>query len=479
MEAEVVVVPAYGTSKASPHHAAGWDDRAALLPPQLSELPLGSGETVVFCGGGPEWAPHVLAALAAGRYVLAPQGAAYASYLEGDRGQSWDPAAGAAGLLSVLEGTSQDPGHREAITRRAAAWARRWTVARTAAELEQFALALAADRPSRTRPQPEAWVLRREIGIGDVVFGLCSAQALKQRDPHCRVTYHTAPEHREWVSRFPCVDEVTSGAFQPPPGVRVVDWETNFPSTVALDRATAMGQIAGVEACWPRGPQLPAGWLRQVRPLLPPRRRLRIAFAPVSKGTHVSRSLPLETAVELAELLQQVGEVVWVEAELQPGKLPGGVTDLSGRLTLPEVVGVLAQCDVCVSVDSGLLFLAAALGTPVVGLFTHIGALQRLWLAPQFVALQPSLPCAPCGEGLDAFACLRGRGFREQTPLPCVRTPWKKHLAEAVQRAITPDPLAHRVVWNLAPGGERLAWDVDTLPAPWLLPSPTGGFPQR
>jgi heptosyltransferase-3 len=48
--------------------------------------------------------------------------------------------------------------------------------------------------------------------------------------------------------------------------------------------------------------------------------------------------------------------------------LPGAI-DLVGQLTLPEVVACLENADLFVGNDSGLMHLAAATGTPTVGLF--------------------------------------------------------------------------------------------------------------
>ena len=40
------------------------------------------------------------------------------------------------------------------------------------------------------------------------------------------------------------------------------------------------------------------------------------------------------------------------------------------RLPLPEVAGLLARADLVVGIDTGLVHLAAALGTPTLALFT-------------------------------------------------------------------------------------------------------------
>ncbi|MBE2203117.1 MAG: glycosyltransferase family 9 protein [Chthoniobacterales bacterium] len=51
-------------------------------------------------------------------------------------------------------------------------------------------------------------------------------------------------------------------------------------------------------------------------------------------------------------------------------RLPGSVVDLSGRTTLPELIGILRAARFVVSVDSGPMHLAAALGVPLLGIHT-------------------------------------------------------------------------------------------------------------
>lgn len=58
----------------------------------------------------------------------------------------------------------------------------------------------------------------------------------------------------------------------------------------------------------------------------------------------------------------------------------GLVEDLRGRYSLPEVVGALASCRAVLTLDNGILHLAAASGTPVVGLFRY--GIHRLWCPP-------------------------------------------------------------------------------------------------
>lgn len=54
--------------------------------------------------------------------------------------------------------------------------------------------------------------------------------------------------------------------------------------------------------------------------------------------------------------------------------------DLRGTLSLPQVAGLIAKCRLVVTVDNGIMHLAAASGRPAVALFRH--GIRRLWLPP-------------------------------------------------------------------------------------------------
>ena len=58
----------------------------------------------------------------------------------------------------------------------------------------------------------------------------------------------------------------------------------------------------------------------------------------------------------------------------------GFVQDLRGEFTLPQVVGALARAKRVLTIDNGILHLAVAARTPVVGLFRF--GIHRLWAPP-------------------------------------------------------------------------------------------------
>lgn len=85
-----------------------------------------------------------------------------------------------------------------------------------------------------------------------------------------------------------------------------------------------------------------------------------------------------------------------------------GVTDLRGAFTLPQVVGALAEARLVVTLDNGILHLAAATQAPTVGLFRE--GIHRLWCPPTgrvFPVVGPTgaaISKVPANEVLRAVA---------------------------------------------------------------------------
>jgi lipopolysaccharide heptosyltransferase II len=72
------------------------------------------------------------------------------------------------------------------------------------------------------------------------------------------------------------------------------------------------------------------------------------------------------------------------------------ITNLVGETTLPEALGVIAKARFAVGPDTGLMHVAAAVGTPVVSLW---GATSPTRTGPynfQELVIQGKAPCVPC-----------------------------------------------------------------------------------
>ena len=90
---------------------------------------------------------------------------------------------------------------------------------------------------------------------------------------------------------------------------------------------------------------------------------------------------------------------------------PARCLDLTGRLSLPEMVEWVRLSELMVSNDTGPMHVAAALGTPVIALF---GPTEPRRTGPYHQldhVLQLDLPCVPCLKGhcayVKPFECLR------------------------------------------------------------------------
>ena len=73
-----------------------------------------------------------------------------------------------------------------------------------------------------------------------------------------------------------------------------------------------------------------------------------------------------------------------------------GVANLVGRTSLKEAIGIIAQAQVAVGPDTGLMHLAAAVGTPVISLW---GATSPSRTGPygfEELVIQGTADCAPC-----------------------------------------------------------------------------------
>jgi ADP-heptose:LPS heptosyltransferase len=73
-----------------------------------------------------------------------------------------------------------------------------------------------------------------------------------------------------------------------------------------------------------------------------------------------------------------------------------GAVDWVGKLSLDETVASIQACDLFVGIDSGLLHIAGAVGTPCVGLFGPIDPALRLPPETPSIGVVADVPCLGC-----------------------------------------------------------------------------------
>jgi ADP-heptose:LPS heptosyltransferase len=109
---------------------------------------------------------------------------------------------------------------------------------------------------------------------------------------------------------------------------------------------------------------------------------------------------------------------------------PGRCLDLTGKLSLTEMVEWLRLSELMVTNDTGPMHVAAALGTPVVALFGPTEPRRTGPYGQLEHVLQLELPCAPCLKS-------RCRYFK---PLECLSALSPTTVFDAVQKRLASGP---------------------------------------
>lgn len=130
-----------------------------------------------------------------------------------------------------------------------------------------------------------------------------------------------------------------------------------------------------------------------------------------------SKQWPLAHYAAAARSLLAQGHAIWVlgsPKDAEAGRLiaeqaPGAI-DLCGRTRLEDAVDLLAAASGCISNDSGLMHVAAALDLPLVALFGSTSPEHTPPLSPAAQVLRLGLDCSPCFQRtcpLGHHRCLR------------------------------------------------------------------------
>jgi heptosyltransferase II len=196
--------------------------------------------------------------------------------------------------------------------------------------------------------------------------------------------------------------------------------EKKLPRMIDQCAALALPADAKHPSDWPL-PELTvaAAELAAWRERLNPRHARAIAIAPGAVGP--SKRWPAAYYRELAATLGRDGIDVWIvggpgEKALAQEIAAGlsNVRDLTGA-DLRQAILALAAADVAVSNDSGLLHVAAALGTPSIGIFGPTSPWHWAPLNPLAAVVQAEieLDCRPCHKPecrLVHHRCMRDIG---------------------------------------------------------------------
>jgi heptosyltransferase-2 len=150
-----------------------------------------------------------------------------------------------------------------------------------------------------------------------------------------------------------------------------------------------------------------------------------IAIHPGSGGYSLARRWSAEGFAQVADaLVERHGARIVLVGTLADGVsqvaslMRSEAVNLEGKTNLGQLAGILKRCDLFIGADSGVMHLAAAVGTPLVAIF---GPSNHCAWGPwprdgHHIILHADLPCSPCSytgyrvgrrEGCEAMTCMK------------------------------------------------------------------------
>jgi len=189
--------------------------------------------------------------------------------------------------------------------------------------------------------------------------------------------------------------------------------ERQLPRMIDRCAALTLPKGAALPADWPKPelvvPQADASAWRARRGLGDGRPV--VALAPGAVGP--SKRWPIASYAELAKRLAADGMAVWVLGSPAEAPLAAEIVGAAGPaavdLTSPDLrnaILALKLAQACVSNDSGLVHVAAAIGTPTVGIFGPTSPWHWAPLNPLAAIVETTIdvPCRPCHKPTCRYA---------------------------------------------------------------------------
>ncbi len=294
---------------------------------------------------------------------------------------------------------------------------RRWRNAKRDARNQWFRLDLRVRRLAGRRP---LILVQREAGIGDIISSFPALSALRARHPRALIVYITSPAFMPIVQMSGLVDRIVEPERPCEPGqAQPRDFDHYFlpqmdderpagerPHRPPIHLVDGFSRELGV-APVSRQPRLhvPYKAARRIEARLRGLERAEGPLVGIQVGPSWDvRMWPMEHWDALAARLQrelgatvlQLGADFHAETGAAKSDRVAGAVDWVGQLTLEETAAALARCDLFVGIDSGLLHMAGAVGTPCVGLFGPIDPALRLPPETTSLAVVADIPCLGC-----------------------------------------------------------------------------------
>jgi ADP-heptose:LPS heptosyltransferase/glycosyltransferase involved in cell wall biosynthesis len=224
-------------------------------------------------------------------------------------------------------------------------------------------------------------------GVGDMVMAGPALRALKKQDPERTIRLAIPRTHLELAKLYQLADEYDVQDVNEA-DERVCIHDLYYPEHQGdwgnpdVHRSAVIAQHVGVDPdeLEPFAVTVDPEMLKQVRGQfletfdVDPSSGVVIAL----ESGNAHRALPIGYIQQLASQVKRMGGTPIITGLQQRGIRTHGVIDMTGQTSLPFMAALVALAGAVVTVDSATLHMAAAVGTPVVGVFTLFQPAARL-----------------------------------------------------------------------------------------------------
>jgi ADP-heptose:LPS heptosyltransferase len=293
----------------------------------------------------------------------------------------------------------------------------------------------------------------RPGGIGDIICTFPAVLALRGKYPGCRIIYLTRHEFVPVVEMSGCADQVVGRDYiRGDPRITLRDFDLVFQPALTDERPPSdqphkhlvdeFAEQVGVSLA-SRQPHLspPNEQIASLAARLASTRR---SSGPMI-GIHIGPSWAVrewipahwnQLAAQLVTELQATVIQLGTDTDTARGRVGveriSGAVDWVNRLSLQETIAAIAGLDLLVGIDSGLLHIAGAVGTPTVGIFGPIDATLRLPPESPALGVAGNVPCLGCHHRLPRLHWITGCPYN----IACMKTLDAQTVFDACKRRL-------------------------------------------
>lgn len=122
------------------------------------------------------------------------------------------------------------------------------------------------------------------------------------------------------------------------------------------------------------------------------------------RGSGCMKTLPIEMIKQIATELSREHYVVLIDQDRDKGFEGHNIINLCGQLKTPHVIELLRRCQLCLTMDSGVLWMAHVANCPTLTFLGSTREHERISLHPQYpdrakcIDLTKYIGCEPCFE---------------------------------------------------------------------------------